>query len=135
MLFCTPVASCYTCVVSCCVGFYSCCPMLCRAVSYCVMLLLVKFSRMDKKKKKTHIEAKMRTWILLTSCLPCSFTIEKFIYCSFLFPRKFVESTCFLKQCNTIGDSSPGEDYFSPSVIWPSLNTKIFAKANNKDLV
>ena len=54
MLFCTPVASCYTCVVSCCVVFYSCCPMLCRAVSYCVMLLLVKFSRMDQKNKNAH---------------------------------------------------------------------------------
>ena len=33
---------------------------------------------------------------------------------------------------NTIRDSSLQEDYFSSSVIWPSLNTKIFVKSNSK---
>ena len=65
-------------------------------------------------------------------CLSYSFTIEKFLYSSFLFPWKFIESTCFLKQYNPIRDSSPQQDYFSPSVIWPSLNTKIFVKASSK---
>ena len=64
-------------------------------------------------------------------CFAYSLTIEKFFYYSFLFPWKFVESTCFLKQGNPIRDLSP-PDYFSPSVIWPSLNTKIIVKANSK---
>ena len=40
----------------------------------------------------------------------------------------------FLKareKCNPIGDSSPWEDYFSPWVIWPILNTQIFVKTNS----
>ena len=84
------------------------------------------------RKITTHTEAKIKTWILLTSCLPYSFIIEKFLYFSFLFPWKFVESTCFLEQCNDIEDSSSRENYFSPSVFWPSLKTKIFVKANSK---
>ena len=65
-------------------------------------------------------------------CPPHSLTVEKIIYFSFLFPWKFVESTYFLKQCNPIRDSSAQEDYFLPSVIWPSLNIKIFVKTNSK---
>ena len=38
--------------------------------------------------------------------LPYFFKVEKIIYSSFLLPWKFVESTCFLKQCNSFGDSS-----------------------------
>ena len=57
-------------------------------------------------------------------CFPYSFTIEKFLFSSFLVPWKFVKSTCYFKQCNPVRNSSPQEDYFSPSVIWPSLNIK-----------
>ena len=84
------------------------------------------------RKTTAHTETKRRTWIQLTLCLSYSFTVEKFIFPSFLLQWKFVESTCFLKQCNPTGYSSPREDYFPPLVIWPSLNTKIFVKACSK---
>ena len=61
-------------------------------------------------------------------CLLYSFTIETFLY-SFSVPVKI----CWkhVKQYNPIGDSSRWEDYFSPSVIWPILNTQIFVKTNS----
>ena len=78
---------------------------------------------MQVRKTTTHTGTKIRTCILITSRLLYSFAIEKFIYHSFLFPQKLVESKCFLKHCNPIGDSFPQKDYFSHSVIWPSLNS------------
>ena len=84
------------------------------------------------KKTTRHAETKIRTWILLTSCLPYSFIIKKFFTHLFCRQWRFVETTCFFKQCNPIGDLSSREGYFSHSVIWPSLNTKIFVKTNSK---
>ena len=99
-------------------------------------ILPMKFRKPSKKllvrKATTHTETKIRTWILLTLCLPYSFTVKAFFYSPFLLTWKFVESTCFLKQCNPIGDPSPREYYFPPSVIWRSLNTKISVKASSK---
>ena len=46
--------------------------------------------------------------------------------------ENLLKASVFFKLFNPIGDSSPREDYFSHSVIWPSLNTKIFVKANSK---
>ena len=57
---------------------------------------------------------------------------KNFFTLLFLFPWKFVESKCFLKQCSPIRDSSPQENYFSPLVIWGPLSTKVFEKARNK---
>ena len=71
----------------------------------------------SKKNKNKHAETKRKTWILLTLRLQYSFTIEKIVFSSFLLPSKFVESTSFLKQCNSFKDSSPREDYFLPLVI------------------
>ena len=69
--------------------------------------------------------------MLLTSCLPYSFTIEKFI--------EIRGKHLFFETCNPIGDSSLLEDYLSPSVNTkslnakrPLLNTKTFVIANSK---
>ena len=52
--------------------------------------------------------------ILLTSCHPYSFIIQKFLYSSFLgFPLKYIESSCYYAHCNHIVDLSTQEDYFS----------------------
>ena len=65
-----------------------------------------------------HTETKRRTWILLTFHI----SLRSKNYSSFLLPWKFVESTCFLKQCNSFGDSS----------LWKQVvnakNLKIFLK-------
>ena len=62
------------------------------------------------------------SWLFIVSSI-FSYNRKISLLFFFLFPWKCFESTCFLKQCNRIRDSSPQEDYFSPSVIWPSLNT------------
>ena len=38
----------------------------------------------------------------------------------------------FFEKMQSHAGSSPGEDYFPPSVIWPLLNTKIFVKTSSK---
>ena len=51
-------------------------------------ILPMKFRKPSKKllvrKATTHTETKIRTWILLTLCLPYSFTVKTFFYSSFL---------------------------------------------------
>ena len=51
-----------------------------------------------------------------------------FFFCSY---ENLLKACVFLKECNPIRDLSPQVDYFSPSVIWASLNTKIFEKARS----
>ena len=53
----------------------------------------------SKKNKSTH---RNRMKNLNTTSLPYSFTVEKFLYSSFLL--SVFESTCFLKQCNSFRD-------------------------------
>ena len=79
----------------------------------------------SKKNNNTHRNKKknLNTTNLMSFIF---FTVKKFLYSS------FVASTCFLKQCNPTGDSFLRKDYFSPSVIWPLVNTKIFVKASSK---
>ena len=96
------------------------------------LLRKISYRWNNRMPSKTHTETKRRTWILLTLVSSIFFYHGKNYLLFFLFSSKYFESTCFLKQCTPIEDSSPREDDFPPSVVWPSINTKTFVQANIK---
>ena len=77
--------------------------------------------------KKKNLNKNLNTNNLVSSIF---FYHQKILLLFFSVPMKI----CWkhVKQYNPIGDSSLGEDYFSLSVIWPSLDRKLFVETNSK---
>ena len=91
----------------------------------------LKIENTSQKNNSTHRNKnkKLNTTNLVSSIF---FYHRKVSLLLFFTPIKIRWKHVFFKQYNLIGDWFLRKDYFSPSVIWPSLNTKIFVKANSK---
>ena len=92
----------------------------------------LKKENTSKKNNNADTETKIKTWLILISFLPYSFTIEKSLYSSFLVPWKFVESTCFFTTMQSHWGFISSRRLILTFGNLTSLDTKIFVIANSK---